>query len=486
MFNLVKGTHDVILDEARQYSYIEVLLERCAELYGYKEFRTPTIETTELFLRSVGNSSDIVRKEMYTFDDKGGRSITLRPEVTAGTIRSMVNNKLFANQDFPVKGYYCGPCFRYERPQQGRYRQFNQFGVECVGVIRSERDAEVISLGYNSLMMLGFKNVTLKINSLGDEESRQNYKEALKEYFSKHLDSMCTDCHDRFNLNILRILDCKVDNDRKIIEGAPKIQDYLSESAKKDFETVLSQLDKLGIPYTIDTELVRGLDYYSGVVFEFHYTSKEGKNYGAIGAGGHYNNLVKEIGGPQLEGCGFAMGIERLASVMKDDELFNNLDGFLDVYLMPMGERAISEALSIANDIRMSGYTCEVCLENKNFGQMFKKAERRKALYAVIVGDNELDTRTVVLKDMLAQEQYQIRFEDLIPVLDNLFSEDAHDECGCGHDHDEEHHCCCGGHGHDDEHGCCCGGGHDDDHECCHGHHHEEEHHCCCEHHHED
>lgn len=486
MFNLVKGTHDVILDEARQYSYIEVLLERCAELYGYKEFRTPTIETTELFLRSVGNSSDIVRKEMYTFDDKGGRSITLRPEVTAGTIRSMVNNKLFANQDFPVKGYYCGPCFRYERPQQGRYRQFNQFGVECVGVIRSERDAEVISLGYNSLMMLGFKNVTLKINSLGDEESRQNYKEALKEYFSKHLDSMCTDCYDRFNLNILRILDCKVDNDRKIIEGAPKIQDYLSESAKKDFETVLSQLDKLGIPYTIDTELVRGLDYYSGVVFEFHYTSKEGKNYGAIGAGGHYNNLVKEIGGPQLEGCGFAMGIERLASVMKDDELFNNLDSFLDVYLMPMGERAISEALSIANDIRMSGYTCEVCLENKNFGQMFKKAERRKALYAVIVGDNELDTRTVVLKDMLAQEQYQIRFEDLIPVLDNLFSEDAHDECGCGHDHDEEHHCCCGGHGHDDEHGCCCGGGHDDDHECCHGHHHEEEHHCCCEHHHED
>ena len=486
MFNLVKGTHDVILDEARQYSYIEVLLERCAELYGYKEFRTPTIETTELFLRSVGNSSDIVRKEMYTFDDKGGRSITLRPEVTAGTIRSMVNNKLFANQDFPVKGYYCGPCFRYERPQQGRYRQFNQFGVECVGVIRSERDAEVISLGYNSLMMLGFKNVTLKINSLGDEESRQNYKEALKEYFSKHLDSMCTDCYDRFNLNILRILDCKVDNDRKIIEGAPKIQDYLSESAKKDFETVLSQLDKLEIPYTIDTELVRGLDYYSGVVFEFHYTSKEGKNYGAIGAGGHYNNLVKEIGGPQLEGCGFAMGIERLASVMKDDELFNNLDSFLDVYLMPMGERAISEALSIANDIRMSGYTCEVCLENKNFGQMFKKAERRKALYAVIVGDNELDTRTVVLKDMLAQEQYQIRFEDLIPVLDNLFSEDAHDECGCGHDHDEEHHCCCGGHGHDDEHGCCCGGGHDDDHECCHGHHHEEEHHCCCEHHHED
>lgn len=478
MFNLVKGTHDVILDEARQYSYIETLLERCAELYGYKEFRTPTIETTELFLRSVGDSSDIVRKEMYTFDDKGGRSITLRPEVTAGTIRSMVNNKLFANQDFPVKGYYCGPCFRYERPQQGRYRQFNQFGVECVGVIRSERDAEVISLGYNSLMMLGFKDVTLKINSLGDEESRENYKKALKEYFSNHLDSMCSDCHDRFNLNILRILDCKVESDRKIIEGAPKIQDYLSEQAKKDFETVLNQLDKLGIPYTIDTELVRGLDYYSGVVFEFHYTSKEGKNYGAIGAGGHYNNLVKEVGGPALEGCGFAMGIERLASVMKDDELFKDLESYLDVYLMPVGERAINEALTISNAIRMSGYTCEVCLENKNFGQMFKKAERRKALYAIIVGDDELNTNTFVLKDMITQEQYKIDAADLIDVLDQLFADTGEDECDCGCNHDEEHHCCCGNH---DDHECC--HGHDEEHHC--HNEHDEEHHCCCGHHHE-
>lgn len=478
MFNLVKGTHDVILDEARQYSYIETLLERCAELYGYKEFRTPTIETTELFLRSVGDSSDIVRKEMYTFDDKGGRSITLRPEVTAGTIRSMVNNKLFANQDFPVKGYYCGPCFRYERPQQGRYRQFNQFGVECVGVIRSERDAEVISLGYNSLMMLGFKDVTLKINSLGDEESRENYKKALKEYFSNHLDSMCSDCHDRFNLNILRVLDCKVESDRKIIEGAPKIQDYLSEQAKKDFETVLSQLDKLGIPYTIDTELVRGLDYYSGVVFEFHYTSKEGKNYGAIGAGGHYNNLVKEVGGPALEGCGFAMGIERLASVMKDDELFKDLESYLDVYLMPVGERAINEALTISNAIRMSGYTCEVCLENKNFGQMFKKAERRKALYAIIVGDDELNTNTFVLKDMITQEQYKIDAADLIDVLDQLFADTGEDECDCGCNHDEEHHCCCGNH---DDHECC--HGHDEEHHC--HNEHDEEHHCCCGHHHE-
>lgn len=485
MFNLVKGTHDVILNDARKYSYIEAVLEKTSELYGYKEFRTPIIETSELFLRSVGDSSDIVRKEMYTFEDKGGRSITLRPEITAGTVRSMVANKLFAMQDYPVKGYYCGPCFRYERPQQGRYRQFNQFGVECVGVVRSERDAEVISMGFNSLMMLGFNNLVLKISTLGDEESRQNYKKALHDYFGKYLGEMCSDCKERFELNILRILDCKVEADRKIIEGAPKITDFLSESAKKDFETVLKNLDKLGIPYTIDTELVRGLDYYSGVVFEFHYTSSQGKNYGAIGAGGHYNNLVSELGGPTIEGCGYAMGIERLASVMEDDNLFADLDLYLDTYLMPIGERAINEALEVANAIRLSGYSCEVCLENKNFGQMFKKADRRGALYAIIMGDEEIDSGSFIIKNMASQEQIRVKDVNLIDKLDELFGE-GQSGCSCGHDHShEEHECCCGGHGH----------GHDENHECCggHGHNHEdhhEKHHghgegCCCGHHHE-
>lgn len=478
MFNLVKGTHDVILKDARKYSYIEVVLERAAELYGYKEFRTPIIETSELFLRSVGDSSDIVRKEMYTFDDKGGRSITLRPEITAGTIRSMVANKLFAMQDYPIKGYYCGPCFRYERPQQGRYRQFNQFGVECAGVIRSERDAEVISMGYNSLMMLGFKNLELKINTLGDEETRANYRAALKDYFAKYIDTMCDDCKERFKLNILRILDCKVESDRKIIDGAPKISDYLTEKAKTDFDTILKNLDKLGIKYTIDPELVRGLDYYSGVVFEFHYTSSAGKNYGAIGAGGHYNNLVHEIGGPEIEGCGYAMGIERLASVMEDDNLFAeaDIDQFLDVYIMPLGERAISESLSIANLIRMSGYTCDICLENKGMGQMFKKGERRDALYALIVGDNELDSHKFVLKNMLSQEQIEVNEDELIDKLDSLFAEDDDDDCCCGHDH-HDGECCCG-HEHHHEDGCCCEHEHHEEGCSCHEHHHDEN--CSC------
>lgn len=436
MFNLVKGTHDVIIDEARKYSYIETVLTKVAELYNYKEFRTPILETSELFLRSVGDSSDIVRKEMYTFLDKGGRSITLRPEITAGTIRSMVNNKLFAMEDYPVKGYYVGPNFRYERPQQGRYRQFNQFGVECVGVIKPERDSEIISMGYNALMMLGFENVTLKINTLGDDESRTKYREALKEYFSKYLDEMCEDCKERFELNILRILDCKVPHDIEIVKNAPKISDYLTESAKNSFEIVKKNLDDLGIPYEVDDSLVRGLDYYSGVVFEFHYTSSLGKNYGAIGAGGHYSNLVKEIGGPQVEGCGFAMGIERLASVMNDDNLFADLDDSLDVYLMPMGEKAVDASLLIANEIRMSGYSCEICLENKGFGQMFKKAERRKANYALIIGNEELETGVYTLKDMKTKEQFTVEKDKLIDKLDYEYGEGEyehhHDHCDCG------------------------------------------------------
>lgn len=273
MFNVVKGTHDVIKEEALKYSYIEETLTNIAVNYGYQEFRTPIIENSELFTRSVGDSSDIVRKEMYTFEDKGGRSITLRPEMTAGIVRSMVNAKLFANQDFPVKAFYCGPNFRYERPQQGRYRQFNQFGVECAGVSTVERDVETIVLGYHMLSFLRFKNLKLLINTLGDEETRENYKKALREYFGAHIEEMCNDCKERYKLNILRILDCKDPDDRPIIDKAPKITDYLSDAARERFEKIKKYLTNLEIPFEVDDELVRGLDYYTGVVFEFHYTS---------------------------------------------------------------------------------------------------------------------------------------------------------------------------------------------------------------------
>ena len=426
MFSVVKGTHDVILEEATKYSYVEEVLTKIATLYNYKEFRTPIIESNELFNRSVGESSDIVRKEMYTFLDKGNRLITLRPEMTASTIRSMVNAKLFANNDYPIKAYYLGPNFRYERPQQGRYRQFNQFGIECCGVNNFYRDVEVIALGYNALKMLGFTNLKLKINSLGDQETRNDYKKALTSYFGEKIEQMCEDCKERYTKNILRILDCKVESDQEIIKDAPTLDKFYSKNAKEHFDKVLKALDEIGIEYEIDHSLVRGLDYYTGVVFEYHYTSKLGKNYGAIGGGGHYANLIKEIGGPDLEGVGLALGIERLVNVMNDDNLFDSLEEGLDIYIMPLGEKAINESNKIANFLRLNGYSCDICLESKNIGQMFKKAQRRNAKYALIIGDNELESKNVVVKDLALEKQETVANDDLLEYLDEKFDVEEH------------------------------------------------------------
>ncbi len=426
MFSVVKGTHDVILEEATKYSYVEEVLTKIATLYNYKEFRTPIIESNELFNRSVGESSDIVRKEMYTFLDKGNRLITLRPEMTASTIRSMVNAKLFANNDYPIKAYYLGPNFRYERPQQGRYRQFNQFGIECCGANNFYRDVEVIALGYNALKMLGFTNLKLKINSLGDQETRNDYKKALTSYFGEKIEQMCEDCKERYTKNILRILDCKVESDQEIIKDAPTLDKFYSKNAKEHFNNVLKALDEIGIEYEIDHSLVRGLDYYTGVVFEYHYTSKLGKNYGAIGGGGHYANLIKEIGGPDLEGVGLALGIERLVNVMNDDNLFDSLEEGLDIYIMPLGEKAINESNKIANFLRLNGYSCDICLESKNFGQMFKKAQRRNAKYALIIGDNELESKNVVVKDLALEKQETVANDDLLEYLDEKFDVEVH------------------------------------------------------------
>lgn len=426
MFNIVKGTRDLINKDAKKFSYVENLLSKVAESYGFKEFRTPIIEHTELFTRSTGESSDVVRKEMYTFLDKGERSITLRPEFTAGVIRAMVNNKLYADQDFPIKAYYVGPNFRYERPQQGRYRQFNQFGVESVGVNNILRDLECILLGYNSLKMLGFDNIKLYINSLGDKETRDNYQTALKEYFSQHIDSMCEDCKERFKLNILRILDCKVASDIEINKNAPKIQDFYSEKTNEEFNYVQEFLTKNDVPFEVDPKLVRGLDYYGGIIYEYHYTSKKGKNYGALGGGGHYNNLFKEIGGPDIEGVGFAFGIDRLVSVMEDDELFDVIDDSLDLYVMPIGKNNEQIALEITMFLRNYGYSADLCLEGKNMGQMFKKAERRNAKYGVIFGDEEIKNNEVNLKNLETQEQIRINLDHLIEKLDDLFELEQH------------------------------------------------------------
>ena len=419
--NPVKGTHDIIADEANLYSMIENTAMGIASSFGYKEIRTPIIEHTPLFLRSVGESSDIVNKEMYTFDDKGGRSITLRPELTAGIMRSIVTNKLYANVDLPLKYRYVGPCFRYERPQAGRYRQFNQFGVEAIGAPSIFQDAEVISLGQRILYTIGIGEVKVLINSLGDEESRKAYKEALREYFSKHIDKMCSDCKRRLEVNPLRILDCKVPEDIEIVKNAPKMSDYLSPESKAYLQGVIALLNRIGIETELDPNLVRGLDYYTGVVFEYHFSSKEEgiENVGALGGGGHYANLLEEVGGPSLEGVGLAFGIERLAYIVKAVLKVNTGFG-PDFYLMGMNDEIIEQNFVLADMIRSNGFSVEMNYATKSMGSLFKTASKKGAKFAIIVGENEVANKEVAVKNLKTQTQTLVKLDELDSVLHSL------------------------------------------------------------------
>ncbi len=425
----VKGTHDIYGEETNSYEMVESLMKSIAELYAYNGVRPPVLEYNSVFVRGVGESSDIVRKEMYTFPDKGDRLLTLRPEFTAGIMRLVVQNKLYATNELPLKLYYVGPVFRYERPQLGRYRQFNQFGVESIGNNSPMNDTEVIVLAYTILCSLGLEGVTIKINTLGDEDSRNNYRKALKEYFKDHIENMCEDCKSRYELNPLRILDCKVPEDRPIIEGAPKIGDYLSEASKARFEQIQDALSVLQIPYEIDESLVRGLDYYSETVFEFHYKSKAGLDYGAVGAGGHYGKLMEELGGPELPGVGFSFGIERIVSVLKDDGLLNDTKSTLDVYVMPLGDESVLVAEEIAVLLRNSGgYRVDMCFDKTKLGNMFKRATNKNAKYALIIGEEEIKNDSVIIKNLTTQEQMNIKVDELIDKFDELFSKEETQE----------------------------------------------------------
>ena len=433
--NNVKGTRDILGEEANAFNYIENLLKQICELFAYNEVRPPVMEYSELFVRSVGESSDVVRKEMYTFLDKADRSVTLRPEFTAGIMRLIIQNKLLNTNELPLKTYYVGPVFRYERPQLGRYRQFTQFGVEAVGNNTPEIDVETIVLAYTILTSLNLENVSVKVNTIGDEESRNNYRTALKEYFAKYLDQMCPDCHSRFELNPLRILDCKVPEDQKIVAGAPKMKDYLSNNAKERFNKVLKLLDDMEIPYEVDDTLVRGLDYYSETVYEFHYVSSTGNDYGAIGAGGHYGGLVKELGGPDVAGVGFSFGIDRLYSVLRDDDLLpDGLNNPIEIYVMPMGEVAKPLAMKAASALRLCGYRTDFCFEDVKLGNMFKRAERKGARFAVIIGENEVNNNQVIIKNMETTQQVAVPFDELLKTICKEMGEECCEgECQCQH-----------------------------------------------------
>ena len=428
--NNVKGTHDVIGAEANSYAYVENVMSQIASFFAFQPVRPPVLEYSELFVRGVGEASDVVRKEMYTFKDKADRSVTLRPEFTAGIMRLIVQNKLIPVSELPLKLYYCGPVFRYERPQLGRYRQFNQFGVESVGHGSPYADVEVIALAYTILQSLGLENVTIKINTLGDSESRNAYREALKNFFKDKIDNMCEDCKMRYQLNPLRILDCKVPEDQEIVKDAPKMSAYINEASKKRFEAVIEALEELAIPYEVDDTLVRGLDYYSDTIFEFHYVSKKGNDYGAIGGGGHYDKLVKEVGGPDVPGTGFSFGIERIVSVLTDDGLLENEAISLDTYVMPIGAGSQKAAVSIANELRLRGFRVDMCFDEVKLANMFKRAERKNAKLAIILGEEEIENNKVIIKNMKTQEQISVSGDEFADKCEDLIIAE---------------HCCCKG-----------------------------------------
>lgn len=429
----VKGTHDLIGEEADAYAYIENVFYAVASTYGYERIDTPILEKTEVFVRSSGDSSDVVRKEMYTFLDKGDRSLTLRPEITAGVARSIVENKLYVTRDLPLKFAYCGPAFRYERPQLGRYRQFRQAGVECIGVDSPRADAECICLAVSVLAMLGFENIKVKVNTLGDRSSRAAYREVLTSYFSAHIDSMCEDCHERLRLNPMRILDCKVPEDRPIVDGAPKSSESLTEEADQRFYETLSILNDMGVDYEIDPTLVRGLDYYGHIVFEVHALSDAGKDYGALAGGGHYDGMLSTLGGPSEydSGVGFGLGVERLYSMMKDNGLLNDVAHKLDIYLMPIGESVLDECYELLENIRLIGYSAIMPFKTAKLGSMFKKAERSGAKFALIIGDEELEKGVAQLKNLATKEQKEVHLATLDEELDAAFAEIEEHEEGC-------------------------------------------------------
>lgn len=405
-----RGTYDILPDEIYKWHDVEDKIRNIAEKYCYEEIRTPYFESTGVFARE-NDSSDMVNKEMYSFMS-GDESYTLRPEGTAGVIRSFDQHKFYGSMELPAKFYYVGPMFRHERPQKGRQRQFTQFGVENIGVKSPEIDAETIALGINIIKSLGIQSYKVLINTLGDDASRSAYREALKTHFKDHLDELCGDCHRRYEQNPLRILDCKVDHDNPIVQSAPQLSDYLNDESKEYFQRVLNALDALGIPYEIDNRLVRGLDYYTHTVFEVVSTRKDSGAQATVFAGGRYDHLVEYFGGPELSGMGFAIGLERLLMLASEEGYEFTLPKELDAYVISLGNVG-NTPLVIANKLRDKGYKCEVNMTARSLKAQFKSADRNKAKYIIILGEDELKEGVVNLKNTATREQVTVSIDDI-------------------------------------------------------------------------
>ncbi len=408
MINIPKGTKDVLPSESYKWQYVESVAREVAELFHIQELRTPTFEHTELFQRGVGDTSDIVTKEMYTFKDKGDRSITLKPEGTAGAVRSFIENGM-ANGVLPAKMYYITPAFRYERPQAGRLREFHQFGVEIFGAKSAQTDAEAILIADTLLKKLGIQ-VQLFINSIGCPTCRAEYNRALKAFFAPHLDGLCYDCKTRYEKNPLRLLDCKEENCKKVNADAPKMLDYLCQECKEHFESVKACLDLAGVAYEIDPRIVRGLDYYTRTVFEFVSTSIGAQ--GTVCAGGRYDKLIQELGGNPTPAVGFAGGLERLLIVMEQTGVEIPLPKMPTVYLAGMDDECRKKAFEIATKLRRAGIIAEIDYMERSVKAQFKYADKIHAKFVAVIGGNELLDGVMSVKNMSTGESEKVAFEN--------------------------------------------------------------------------
>lgn len=416
-FKVPRGTQDILPEQTPKWQKVEEILRNLSRVYRYKEIRTPIFEQTELFQRGVGDTTDIVQKEMYIFEDRGGRSLTLRPEGTASTVRAYVEHKMFGSPDQPIKLSYMGPMFRYERQQAGRYRQFVQFGVEAIGSADPAIDAEIIAFAMDIYQTVGLKDLKLVINSLGDKETREAHRKALLQHFQPNIDEFCSDCKNRLEKNPLRILDCKVDRNHPLMQSAPKLTDYLTPSAKEYFEKVKQYLDVLGIEYEVDPNLVRGLDYYNHTAFEIMSTAE---GFGAITTlcgGGRYNGLVEEIGGPSVPGIGFALSIERLLLALEAEGVELDVEDDLDAYIIALGEEAKLKAVELISSIRMKGISADMDYVDRKMKAQLKSADRLKAKYVLILGETELEEGIVVVKEMETGEQQKVNIHEIVTYL---------------------------------------------------------------------
>ncbi|WP_454861546.1 histidine--tRNA ligase [Peribacillus frigoritolerans] len=415
-----RGTQDLLPGQTEIWQYIENTARDICHRYQYKEIRTPIFEHTELFLRGVGDTTDIVQKEMYSFQDRGERNLTLRPEGTASVVRSYIENKMFGWANQPVKLYYIGPMFRYERPQAGRFRQFVQFGIEALGSKDPGIDAEVLSLAMNLYKELGLKKLKLVINSLGDKESRTAHRNALIKHFEPRIGEFCGDCQNRLEKNPLRILDCKKDHDHELMNTAPSIIEYLNDESRTYFEKVKQHLSDLEIDFVEDPTLVRGLDYYNHTAFEI---MSDAEGFGAITTlcgGGRYNGLSEELGGPETPGIGFALSIERLIAALQAENIELPIKKGIDCYLVSLGETAKDYTVKLAHQLRNAGFTVEKDYQDRKVKAQFKSADRLEARYVATLGDDELANKKINVKFMETGEQVQMDLATFVEQFKKL------------------------------------------------------------------